>query len=134
MRRIQRPCTDAVLIFDGDCGFCTSAVALMNRRLPAPPPAVPYQQADLPSLGLTTAEASERVWLVTSHGRYGGHLAVSRMMCHQPNVFMRFLGWLMAAPPFAPLSSLTYRLIADNRYRLPGGTPACALRPPIDPP
>ena len=119
----------AVLVYDGGCGFCSTAVTLMSRALPAPPPAVPYQWADLPSLGLTEALASTRLWLITPQRRFGGHLAVSAMLRHQPDVIMRFLGWLIATPPYSPIAALAYLIIARNRHRLPGGTPTCAIRP-----
>ena len=32
-------------------------------------------------------------------------------------------------PPLRWLAPYLYRLIARNRHRLPGGTPACAIRP-----
>jgi predicted DCC family thiol-disulfide oxidoreductase YuxK len=119
---------DALLVFDGDCGFCTTAVHWLERNLPVMPPSTPYQWADLDSLGLSTAEAAERVWLVTSGHQYGGHLAVSALLRHQPSVAWRFVGWLLVSPPFSPLAAVGYSLVARYRHRLPGGTPACAVK------
>ncbi len=93
------------------------------------PRAEPYQWIDLDSLGLTSAEASARVWLVTASHEYGGHLAVSALLRHQPGLGWRFLGWLIATPPFSLVAAAVYSLVARYRHVLPGGTPACAVRP-----
>jgi predicted DCC family thiol-disulfide oxidoreductase YuxK len=131
------PATDlrrdaATLVFDGDCGFCTSAVNRLAELLPAMPTSIPYQWAPLEELGLTREEAAERVWLVAKdrHGilhQYGGHLAVSVLLRHQPRLGWRFLGVLLDTPPFSLGADLGYRLVARYRYLLPGGTPACRV-------
>lgn len=118
---------ESTLVFDGDCGFCTTSVNWLERTLPAFPPATPFQWADLESLGVTEAEARDRVWLVTKAGRFGGHLAVSTLLRHQPVAGWRFLGWLIAAPGFSLIAAGVYALVARYRYRLPGGTPACRM-------
>ena len=121
--------TRPLLVFDGDCGFCTSAVDWLRHNLPAFPVAAPYQWSDLDAIGLTTHEAAERVWLVTTDHQYGGQLAVSAILRHQPAAGLRFAGWLMATPPFSWLAAVGYALIARYRYSLPGGTPACRAKP-----
>ncbi|WP_298226871.1 DUF393 domain-containing protein [Gryllotalpicola sp.] len=118
----------ALLVFDGDCGFCTSAVDWLKRVLPAAPAAVPYQWADLAALGLTAAEAGARVWLVEGAQRYGGSRAVAELLRRQPDARWRLLGWLAAVPPWSWAAGLGYRLVARYRYLLPGGTPACRAK------
>lgn len=128
----------ATLIFDGDCGFCTSSVLWLERTIPAMPSALPFQWAPLEDLGLSPQEAAERIWLVTTadsatggsalHHQYGGHLAVSAILRHQPNLGWRFVGVLLDTPPFSLAAGIVYSLIARFRYLLPGGTPACNLR------
>lgn len=138
---------NAVLVFDGDCGFCTSAVTWLESCLPLPPTSVPYQWADLEGLGLTVEEAAERVWLITTESRdghqrgghqyrdhqyldhqYGGHLAAAAMLRRQPSIEWRFLGFLLITFPFSLLASIGYAFVARIRHRLPGGTPACRMR------
>jgi len=114
-----------ILIFDGDCGFCTGAVDWLIRALPAPPASVPYQWTELSRYGLTESDASERVWLVTATHQYGGHLAAAAVLTHQPVAALRALGWLGRIPPWSWAASATYALVARYRHRLPGGTPAC---------
>ncbi|MFC6355005.1 thiol-disulfide oxidoreductase DCC family protein [Luethyella okanaganae] len=117
----------ALLVFDGDCGFCTTAVGWLQRALPAMPEAMPYQWTPLDEHGLTSADAAARVWLLTPTRRYGGHLAVSALLRHQDAPALRAVGWLMTVPPWSWIAALGYTLVAKYRYRLPGGTPACRV-------
>lgn len=104
----------------------------LERTLPSPPPSVPYQWAGLDDLGLTMEEAAERVWLIATDSegalhQYGGYLAVSVVLRHQPSRGWRFLGILLDTLPFSLVADLGYRVIARYRYLLPGGTPACKV-------
>jgi predicted DCC family thiol-disulfide oxidoreductase YuxK len=117
------------LIFDGDCGFCTTSVDWAARMLPAMPEASPYQWTDLDVYGLTTQEAAERVWFVDSERQYGGSLAIAAVLRHQPNFGYRFLGWLASAPPWSWFAAVVYHYVAKYRHALPGGTPACQMKP-----
>jgi len=122
----------STLVFDGDCGFCTSAVRWLERTLPAPPHSRPYQLADLGELGLAPQEAADMVWLVATDRRgalhqYGGYLAVSMLLRHQPSLAWRFLGVLLDTTPFSLVADAAYRIVARVRYLLPGGTPACRV-------
>ncbi|HYI34851.1 MAG TPA: DUF393 domain-containing protein [Glaciibacter sp.] len=116
-----------VLIFDGDCGFCTTAVTWLERILPAMPETAPYQWADLSLYGLSIDDAQAMVWLVDRGRRYGGAAAVTALLRHQPSPGLRLLGWLGAAWPWSVFADAAYRVVARYRYRLPGGTPACRL-------
>ena len=117
--------TQPVLVFDGDCGFCTTAVRWLERTLPAMPPTVPYQWADLSVCGLSLDDVQAQVWLVVGGHRYGGARAVAALLRHQPSFGLRFIGWLGNAWPWSVAADVAYRLVARYRYRLPGGTPAC---------
>jgi len=119
----------SLLIFDGDCGFCTTSVDWLRRHLPVMPASAPYQWTDLAAYDLTTAEASAKLRMVVDGRVFAGHLAVSAILRRQPSARWRFAGWLIASPPFSPIAGIAYALVAKNRQRLPGGTPACAMRP-----
>lgn len=101
----------------------------LQRTLENPPNAIPYQWADLESLGLSAEEAAARVWLVTvtplGGHQYGGHLALSALLRAQPDLANRFLGNLLRTFPFSPVAAVGYALVARFRHWLPGGTPAC---------
>ncbi len=115
------------LIYDGDCGFCTTAVRWLEKNLPAMPETAPYQWADLSVYGLSLDQAQARVWLVHNGRRHGGAAAVAALFRHQPSHGLRLLGWLGAVWPWSVLADVVYRIVARYRYRLPGGTPACRL-------
>ncbi|NDH76279.1 MAG: DUF393 domain-containing protein, partial [Actinobacteria bacterium] len=42
-----------LLIFDGDCGFCTTSAGWIERRLPDDVRVAPWQILDLEQYGLT---------------------------------------------------------------------------------
>jgi predicted DCC family thiol-disulfide oxidoreductase YuxK len=120
----------ATLVFDGDCGFCTRCVALVPRSARRTTRVVPYQRADLVALGLTAAECAEAVqWVADDGSRASGHAAIGHLLRSGGGLW-GLLGALLLVPPVSWLAAGVYRLVAANRMRLPGGTPACALPPP----
>ncbi|MCG6495127.1 thiol-disulfide oxidoreductase DCC family protein [Kitasatospora sp. A2-31] len=137
---------DPVLVFDGDCAFCSTCVVWAERYprqtlASAGWEAVPFQFADLAGLdalaggrGEVSWERAEReVLWVTPAGRvYGGAQAVARLLMRSGGAWA-YLGGVLALPPVRPVAGAVYRWVARNRHRMPGGTPACALRPPTGP-
>jgi predicted DCC family thiol-disulfide oxidoreductase YuxK len=114
-----------VLVFDGDCGFCTSCARLL-RRIGTEAEIVPWQRADLERLGLTAAQAATAVQWVEPGGRVrSGHEALAAAL-RTAGPLARLAGRSIVAPGISPLAAAGYRLIAANRGRLPGGTPACS--------
>jgi predicted DCC family thiol-disulfide oxidoreductase YuxK len=122
-----QPEKPATLIFDGDCGFCTTAVLWLQRVLPRMPATAPFQWTDLAGFGLVEEQARSRVWFVSAGRRYGGAAAVAAVLRGQPIRVLRMLGWLGTVPPWSWAAEVGYRLVAHYRYRLPGGTPACRM-------
>jgi predicted DCC family thiol-disulfide oxidoreductase YuxK len=123
----SKPSRRGLLVFDGDCAFCTTWVKRLEAVLPRFPPTTPYQWADLDALGLTLQDVQHFAWYLTPTHRYSGHLAFSALLRSQPRVGLRFAGWVLATPPFSWAAALGYSFIARYRHLLPGGTPACAL-------
>lgn len=121
MRR-DRP----VLLYDGDCSFCTLSVQWIERRLPHVPDVQAWQLADLPALGVAEAEAAHSVQWVEPSGRVSsGATAVARLLVSNGGGWA-LLGRLMLVPPLSWLAAGAYRLVATFRGRLPGVTPTCA--------
>ena len=116
-----------MLIFDGDCAFCTTWVTRLEKMLPVFPEATPWQWLDHEELGLSTHDVTHYAWLVTPHHQYAGHLAFSALLRLQRGFGWRFAGNLIATPPFSWLAAIGYHFIARYRHKLPGGTPACAM-------
>ncbi|MEV4787204.1 DUF393 domain-containing protein [Streptomyces tuirus] len=116
-----------VLIFDGDCGFCTTSVDLARRLVRPRCEAVAWQHADLVSLGVTEERACYEALWVTPTGRvYGGAQAVAKVLLSAGGVWTMW-GAVLTLPPVRWVAHGVYRLVADNRGRLPGGTAACAV-------
>lgn len=123
MTQRERP----VLVFDGDCGFCTRSVRFAERRIPVDAEIVPFQAADLEALGTTVEQTTrEIVWVEVDGRTYGGAQAAAKLLIAAGGPW-RPLGLLGRVPPFRWIAHALYRGIAANRYRLPGGTAACAV-------
>jgi predicted DCC family thiol-disulfide oxidoreductase YuxK len=116
-----------VLVYDGDCGFCSSCVEFVERRVPTTAEIIPWQFTNLDALGTTAQQAQyELVWVHPSGRVDGGAQAVAHLLIDAGGPW-RPLGRLLRVPPVRWMAHAVYRLVADNRHRLPGGTPACAL-------
>ncbi|MEU0133973.1 DUF393 domain-containing protein [Streptomyces sp. NPDC006296] len=119
--------TRPVLIYDGDCAFCTTCVRFAERHLRPHCEVTPWQFADLASLGVVQERAEyELLWVTPTGAVHGGVQAVARLLLHTGR------GWsvpgaVLTLPPFRWIAHGVYRIIANNRERMPGGTPACAL-------
>ncbi|MGY1591708.1 thiol-disulfide oxidoreductase DCC family protein [Geodermatophilus sp. SYSU D00708] len=121
-----------VLVYDGDCGFCTRAAEVARRLLPPDAAVTPWQSADLASLGVTPARARREVLWVSRTGRVaGGARAVAEALRAAGGPWA-VLGVVLLVPPLSWAAAGVYRLVAANRMRLPGGTAACAVPPPPD--
>ncbi|MDP9644098.1 putative DCC family thiol-disulfide oxidoreductase YuxK [Actinopolyspora lacussalsi] len=116
------------LIYDGDCGFCTRSVRLADR-LPVRVSSVPWQEANLEWLGVPEQRARNEVVFVDEYHRlHGGAAAVATLLRHCRGPW-RLAGSVLAAPVIRSVADAVYRLVANNRHRLPGETPACQLPP-----
>ena len=123
-----------LLIFDGDCAFCTSSAHWLARRLHNPngqnARLVPWQFTDLTALGTTAARAQrEALWVGTDGTIYGGAAAFAQWLKFRGGAYA-IGGSVMDLPVVRTLAAAVYSVIAKNRHRMPGGSPACALPPP----
>jgi predicted DCC family thiol-disulfide oxidoreductase YuxK len=115
-----------VLVYDGDCGFCTTCVRLLERIGPDAE-IVAWQLTDLAALGMTEEQAADAVQWVRIDGTVrSGHEAIAAVLSTAGR-FWRIVGRALLLPGISWIAARAYRLVADNRYRLPGGTPACAV-------
>ena len=121
------------IVYDGDCAFCTSSAAWLARRLHRKdgpnPRLVPWQSTDLTALG-TSAERTQReaLWVATDGTIHGGAAVFAEWLQFQGGGY-EVMGRGMNLPVIRDLAAAAYRMIAKNRHRLPGGSPACALPP-----
>ena len=93
----------AVLVYDGDCGFCQWSLR-WGLRLGITCEHVAGQRADLPALGLTPADIEAAV---------------------------RLAGRVIGSRALRPVAAPAYTWVAAHRHRLPGASEACGL-PPLD--
>ncbi len=118
-----------MLIFDGDCGFCTTAATWIESKWPNDSAEIaPWQRLgdQLDAWGLTRDDVMSKAWWVDDRGVRGGERAVAAALQLSPG-WPRFVGRVIDVPPLRWLAKPGYRLVARYRYRLPGSTPACRL-------
>lgn len=119
--------TRPVLLYDGDCAFCTTCVHFVERRIRPEAEIVAWQFADLTELGVSAEEAAAAVqWVEPDGGVRAGHEAIAAMLAAAGPIW-RSAGRLLLLPGISWIAARVYRLVASNRHRLPGGTPACEL-------
>jgi predicted DCC family thiol-disulfide oxidoreductase YuxK len=119
------PRTRPVLLYDGDCSFCTWCAHLIERIGPDAD-VVAWQLTDLGELGLTEEQAAEAVQWVPADGAIrSGHEAIAATLGGAGGLW-GVAGRFLLVPGVSWVAARGYRLVADNRYRLPGSTPACA--------
>lgn len=97
-----------------------------------------WQLIDLDTLGLTRDQVTASVRLVgpestkstkSPNGLHAsGARAIALVLAMQPHRGWRAAGHAMLVPPISWLAEGVYRIVARNRHRLPGSTPACAVR------
>jgi len=116
-----------VLVYDGDCAFCTRSVRFIERRISRHPRIVAWQHADLEPLGLTAEMCETAVqWVGTDGSVASGHRAVARTLIHGGGLWW-VMGRIILLPGISSVSALVYRWVARNRHRMPGGTAECVL-------
>ncbi len=123
------PGSDAVLVYDGDCDFCTASAAWAARRFRHGEHAQPWQvlgREFFEQHGMTLDDARQAAWWVDGSEHEWGHRAIGRAL--QAGGGLRLVaGWFVLHPPSSWLAAGIYRLVARWRYRLPGATPACRV-------
>jgi len=113
------------LLFDGDCGFCSSSARLAARMAPSVH-VRPYQDSDLADFELTAAQCAEALQWIGRGGPAAGAGAVARLLIAAGKGWS-LIGRTLLVPGVRRVADVAYCVVAANRYRLPGGTPACRV-------
>jgi predicted DCC family thiol-disulfide oxidoreductase YuxK len=120
----------ALLIYEGDCGFCNRCARFISRRMPSRAELKPWQRVDLDAYGIPRSRVRHEIVWVAPDGRIdGGAQAVAKLLLDCGGLWAA-LGALLRVPPFRWIGHGVYRLVANNRDRMPGGGPTCAVKPP----
>ncbi len=107
-----------MLIYDGDCGFCTATARWAERRLSDNYQVVPSQQADLDTLGLTDEDVVRSAWWIGPDGtRWDEHRSIAGALRAMSGPWPT-IGQLLMLGPISWLARAMYRLVANNRYRI----------------
>lgn len=119
-----------LLIYDGDCSFCTTSADWVTARWQGRARAVPWQMLgtdELAALGLTREDVRSAAWWIDQNGRRSrGHLAIAHALAAGSGSSAT-VGDVLLVPPLRWIAAAVYPVIARRRHRLPGGTPACQL-------
>lgn len=116
-----------VLIFDGDCGFCTSTSNFIAAKSSAPMNVHAWLLIDVGLYGLTKEQTAAKVYFVTGGKAFAGHEAFAQILLAQRNWLLKAVGFVLMHPPIAWIAKPGYSLVARYRHKLPGGTPACEM-------
>lgn len=129
MRPVETDAED-LLVYDGDCSFCTSCARWISARWAGSRRSVAWQHldtGDLDRLGLTHEDVRRAVWWVDARGaRSRGHVAIGWAL-RATHGWPAAVGAMILVPPFRWVAAVVYPLVARWRHLLPGGTPACRL-------
>jgi predicted DCC family thiol-disulfide oxidoreductase YuxK len=115
------------LLYDADCGFCTSSVQ-WAVRLGCQVEAIPWQAwPHLAEFGITREAATAALHLVDGNRILIGHEAVAGTLRRSSHFAVRIAGRALGSKPLRPLGRRAYAWVAANRHRLPGSTAACQV-------
>jgi len=119
----------AMLIFDGDCGFCRTWVQRIRSARNGRPEAVAWQALDpedLRGLGLRQRDVESAAYWVTADGRlWRGHRAIAGALIDAGGI-RAVAGRCLLLPGISPLGSMVYALVARYRHRLSSPNGACS--------
>ncbi|MCM2323960.1 MAG: lipase maturation factor family protein [Oligoflexia bacterium] len=110
---MQRPLP--VVVYDGECGFCSRWVRRWQSRVAGKVVFVPFQMRGvLERLGIAREDAARALqWIGSGGERAEGSEAVLRALGEDPG--LRWLVALGRLPPLSLAASAVYRLVARNR-------------------
>jgi len=121
----------SVLVYDGDCEFCTSWAKRVEPRLDGQARVVSWQDlgpVGLAEYGLSLEDVGRASWWVDADGsRYAGSKSVAKVLLAVGGLW-RVPGRAMLVPPVSWLAAAVYAVVVRLRHRLPGATPACDVR------
>ena len=118
-----------IMLFDGDCGFCTTVANWWQQHLASGQNgvAIAFQQVpDLSKYAVTAEEAAQALHVVTPDGVFVGGEAVI-MAFEALKVPWNIIGKLGKNPIGRTIANWIYPFVARHRHQLPGATASCEI-------
>lgn len=119
----------ALLITDGDCGFCQRSADWLQKHFPGQWVNAPSQTLDLAVHGLTQKDVDTQVWLLIPDAngfrRYGGAKAVAKLLFLQPKFYIKPIAIFAFLPMTSQIAHVVYRWVAKNRSRFNSSPSQC---------
>lgn len=117
-----------LLIYDGDCGFCTSTAAWMQARFVDGIRVESWQSVEMADFGLTDQNGQESSWWIDDEGSaVGGAQGIGWALRSTKPAWAQLAGRFITFAPVRPVSKLAYKVIVRYRHKLPGSTDACRM-------
>jgi len=114
------------LIYDADCGFCTTSAMWLAKRDTFEPQAWQFVD-DLAALGLDVEMVTTAAqWVEGGVLTASGSDAIGKAMISRGG-FAAPLGHIVLNFPIRPIARQVYKRIAKNRHLMPGGSAACKI-------
>jgi predicted DCC family thiol-disulfide oxidoreductase YuxK len=122
--------TTSLLVYDGSCGFCTNCKEWLETRLRAPSSMVivdsrNFSDDDLLAMHLDRALVNSTLCWCSDERVETGAGAVSKALINARGAW-RLVGRVLRVAPVSWVAEFAYRVVAKNRYRLPGASASCA--------
>jgi predicted DCC family thiol-disulfide oxidoreductase YuxK len=116
-----------ILVYDGECGFCTSAAKWIVKRWGDNPGTIaqPRQRLDplvIQRIQVHDDDLRREVWWLSDGGNASGAEAIGRALLAARGAWA-LVGYLILSSPLHWVAPMTYRFIARHRRHLPGGPP-----------
>lgn len=118
-----------IFLFDADCGFCQRCVEVAKKVRPDIT-YIPNYEVDLEEYGLTQSDIDNASWYIRADKqvKLGGSAGIAALMAGSSLLPWRIAGIILQAPVIRTVIRPVYRLIADNRGRMPGSDGTCGLQ------
>jgi len=114
------------LIYDADCGFCTTSASRIASRHTFTMQAWQFTD-DLAALGLDEQKVTEAAhWVVDGAVVASGSDAIGHALISRGGL-AALAGHIVVSFPVKYPARLVYSWVAANRHRMPGGTAACRI-------